>query len=226
MYYKGLICILLCISTNVCGYGSIEDLQKLTNLSYDVIKNWVHEFVAIEKWTEMPESYYSSMPNLINRYNLKIGCEVGVATGGMSYSILQRTNVEKLYSVDPYCGSYFADFAAKGILDLYFFHVKARLGQFGERSQMLRMDSLEAGKLFKENELDFVFIDADHSYESVKQDVKLWYTKVRSGGVIAGDDYATRWPGVPQAVDEFFKVLGLTVNQEKDSPRVWWVQKP
>jgi predicted alpha/beta hydrolase family esterase len=53
--------------------------------------------------------------------------------------------------------------------------------------------------------LDFVFIDADHKYESVKADIAAWLPKVRPGGHIAGHDYHSDWPGVQKAVDE---VLG------------------
>ena len=52
----------------------------------------------------------------------------------------------------------------------------------------LRMTSVEASKLYDDNSLDFVFIDASHEYEFVKEDIKHWFPKVREGGIIAGDD--------------------------------------
>jgi len=211
------------------SYVDIEHLHQVTNLPHNVIQHWMNEFKAIEDWNEGSDAaapFYRVFPRLINHYNFKKGCELGVSTGGHSYIILKTTNVEKLYSVDPYSPNYFIDFASKGVLELFFLRVKARLGQFSGRSELLRMYSLEASNLFKDNELDFVFIDADHAYESAKQDITLWYKKVRSGGIIGGDDYATSCPGVPKAVNEFFMALGLTVHQDKDEPRVWWVQKP
>jgi hypothetical protein len=69
----------------------------------------------------------------------------------------------------------------------------------------LRETSLSASTHFKDASLDFVFIDADHSYESVKADIDAWLPKVRHGGILAGHDYgAPLWPGVKQAVDERF----------------------
>ncbi len=67
----------------------------------------------------------------------------------------------------------------------------------------LRETSLDAAKMFKDRSLDFVFIDADHNYESVKVDIAAWRSKVKPGGILAGHDYGnSQWPGVKQAVDE------------------------
>lgn len=200
-------------------------LSQLSKLSEPVAHKWMDTFQSIEDSNERSASYYKVFPRLINTYNLKVGCELGIATGGHSYTILRDTNVEKLYSVDPFSDEFYI-FEPKNALELLFLRIKFRLGEFGNRSHMVRMYSLPAADLFRDGELDFVFIDADHSYEAVKQDINAWYGKVRSGGIIGGDDYATMWPGVPQAVNEFFANLGLVVNVDRDEPRVWWVQKP
>lgn len=63
-------------------------------------------------------------------------------------------------------------------------------------------DSLEACKQFEDGSLDVVFIDMDHSYESVSKDIDAWLPKVKVGGILAGDDYDRAWPGVIEAVDE------------------------
>jgi hypothetical protein len=66
------------------------------------------------------------------------------------------------------------------------------------------MKSVEAAKLYKDKSLDVVFIDANHSYESVRDDIEAWLPKVKMGGIIAGHDYTLNWPGVLQAVNEKF----------------------
>ena len=53
----------------------------------------------------------------------------------------------------------------------------------------MRMTSHQASKMFSDNSLDFVYIDANHSYESVREDLKIWYPKVTNGGYLFGDDY-------------------------------------
>lgn len=66
-------------------------------------------------------------------------------------------------------------------------------------------DSGGAAGLYKDNTLDFVFIDADHSYEGVRRDVDAWLPKVKVGGVIAGHDFRNGFGfGVVDAVLESF----------------------
>jgi len=212
-----------------CLAATVYDMKQLsiaTNLPESTVIQWMHEFQAIEEWNENTAHYYGIFSRLINTYNLKKGCEVGIATGGHSYDILKKTNVETLYCVDPFSPELFESFAARGVLDLYFHRITARFSEFGERAHMIRKYSLPAASLFADNELDFVFIDADHTYKSVQQDIQAWYAKVRNGGIIGGDDYTTKWPGVPQAVNEFFTTRGLVVNTDKNEPRIWWVHKP
>lgn len=56
-----------------------------------------------------------------------------------------------------------------------------------------------------ENEsIDFIFIDADHEYEGIMNDIKIWYPKVKRGGIIAGHDYVEAFSGVIKAVNEYF----------------------
>ncbi len=83
---------------------------------------------------------------------------------------------------------------------------------------ILRMTSQEALHHTPE-QFDLVFIDANHEYKHVKQDILSWLPKVRPGGILAGHDYAPEIPmfsGVKQAVDEIF---GTKIMLGKD--RLW-----
>jgi predicted O-methyltransferase YrrM len=84
--------------------------------------------------------------------------------------------------------------------------------------------SLEVAKTFSDESLDFVFIDATHTYEAVKDDIKTWLPKVKKGGIIAGHDYydydfpkEASCPGVRKAVDECF-----SQEQIKHPARTVW----
>jgi predicted O-methyltransferase YrrM len=77
------------------------------------------------------------------------------------------------------------------------------LENMGERKyNVIKGESKVAAKMFLDESLDVVFIDLTHTYEAVKEDIKLWLPKVKKGGFIAGDDYHENWKGVIQAVDE------------------------
>lgn len=66
----------------------------------------------------------------------------------------------------------------------------------------IRTDSISASKMYHDESIDAVFIDADHGYESVKKDILAWMPKVKTGGILAGHDYIRTHSGVIQAVDE------------------------
>lgn len=87
---------------------------------------------------------------------------------------------------------------------------------FPDRLFLRRMDSVKAAQTVEDGSIDFVFIDADHSYEGCKADIEAWAPKVRKGGMVAGHDYhRENWPGVVRAVDE----LGEKINVLPDA--VW-----
>lgn len=91
---------------------------------------------------------------------------------------------------------------------------------FPGRVQIIKSDTVEAAKLVADGSLDFVFIDADHSYEGCKRDIEAWFPKVRSGGMVAGHDYSLDWPMVMKAVDE--KKWKFAVGPD----HVWMYLKP
>jgi predicted O-methyltransferase YrrM len=76
--------------------------------------------------------------------------------------------------------------------------------QHKDRAALLVMWTNEAAAVVEDGSLDFVFIDADHSYSAVMQDIAHWRPKVRKGGWIGGHDYNAKWPGVVSAVDLAF----------------------
>jgi predicted O-methyltransferase YrrM len=83
-----------------------------------------------------------------------------------------------------------------------------RLKPYGNRSHIVRAMSSEAAPSFADGSLDFVYIDANHSYEGCRDDIALWWPKVKVGGILAGHDYVDgAFPegefGVKQAVDAF-----------------------
>ena len=62
--------------------------------------------------------------------------------------------------------------------------------------------SVEAAKEFADESLDFIYIDATHTFEAVSQDLLAWWPKLKPGGLMAGHDYPY-FPGLKAAVDGF-----------------------
>jgi hypothetical protein len=74
----------------------------------------------------------------------------------------------------------------------------------------VRKSSEDAVKDYKDESLDFVFIDAGHEYEDVIKDINYWLPKVKKGGILAGHDYSQDSPGVMRAVHELLPGFNRT----------------
>ena len=69
---------------------------------------------------------------------------------------------------------------------------------------------------FEDGSLDFVYIDGDHSFKYIAEDLVEWSKKVRSGGCVSGHDYLMTPPGtrnmvchVQAVVDAYIKTFGI-----------------
>ena len=139
--------------------------------------------------------YRSLFPFALNELNLiGTGCEVGVQDGHFSVTLLKRWRGSLLYSIDPWREfepSKYLDVAnqQQAVQDRIYEGARNRLRKFGERSVIIRSTSAEGATQFAEGQLDFVYIDANHSYDAVVEDIRLWYPNLKPGGVLAGHDY-------------------------------------
>ena len=79
-----------------------------------------------------------------------------------------------------------------------------------------------AASLFDDESLDVVFIDADHTYETVKMDITNWGKKVRVGGLLCGHDCRPN-SDVEKAVKEYAKFYNVPVEIYSNS--VWVIRK-
>jgi hypothetical protein len=158
------------------------------------------------------------------------GVEVGVYRGEFSRDLLRSWHCTRLNSIDPWKEFPAGDYpdvlnTSQPEQDASYAHASSTLAPFASRSRILRLTSDEGAKLFPEKSLDFVYLDAQHHYEAVRDDIGLWRSKVASGGVIGGHDYfdgarTSGLYGVKQAVDEFVAQSGysLIVTREPNWP--------
>ncbi|MEA2348584.1 MAG: hypothetical protein QOG62_2371 [Thermoleophilaceae bacterium] len=171
------------------------------------------------------------IPVVLNRRGLTgRGVEVGVKVGRFSDLLLSNWDGEQLISIDPWLEAEpdaYVDRAnvEQGRHEEFYGRTCETLAPYGPRSQIWRMTSLEGASRVEDATLDFVYIDARHDYDSVRQDLEAWFPKVRSGGIMSGHDYADGQFaqgdfGVKRAVDEFFGARGLTVHATDGRPPV------
>ena len=159
--------------------------------------------------------------NLLNKLpaGKVTGAEIGVHGGEMSLKLLTRPDLF-LLMVDNWKGK---DEWPNGYKPQDMARAKDaamwRTEFAGERRTIIHADSVAAAAGVKRRSLDFVFIDADHTYEAVKADIKAWLPTVKPGGLIGGHDYGKPgFPGVKQAVDEAFKSI------ERERFSCWYVR--
>lgn len=156
---------------------------------------------------------------LTNLFKGKIGVEVGTERGKYAEKIAQEA--DKLFCVDLWKS--YGDYRNHVSDDFYeeiYQDCKDRLK--GYNVELIREDSVKAADLVENGYLDFVYIDAAHDYESVKNDLLAWIWKVKRGGIVSGHDYVKRKGfGVIEAVHHVCEYLGvdeLTIWTSDKSP--------
>jgi hypothetical protein len=173
---------------------------------------------------------------LINDLGLKTGIEIGVQMGGYSKYLLENTNMF-LYMVDPWVfipGFKDISNVDNGIQEQRYQITLNTVKPFVGRYKVIRKFSLDAVNDFEDNSLDFIYLDADHSYKAVAQDLLAWYPKLKEGGLFSGHDFVDGDDicgsnfGVRSAVLDFLKTHNHvvdTVTDISDPFPNWWFIK-
>lgn len=162
-----------------------------------------------------------------------IGAEVGAFEGFLTDQVLKYVKPSKHYLIDQYkvyddiiseLGGFTQD-QWDGIYKSVCFKYKDT-----PNVEIIKKDSVEAAKDFKDESLDYVYIDADHTQDTVYKDICAWYPKVKSGGFVSGHDYRDA-SGVKNGVWKFL-IEKLKIHQEQDwktdfysETNDWWFRK-
>lgn len=171
-----------------------------------------------------------------NQLGFKRIAEVGVFDGHYSQVLCQQIPGVKLYAIDPWVGYQgYRDHKFKESFDRAEKMARERLAPYD--CEIIKKFSVDAAKDFEDGSLDAVFIDGNHEYKYVKEDIELWAPKVKVGGIVSGHDYyktPTGNVGVINAVDEFINEYGYKLeitDWDNDNPvrddrqPCWWVRK-
>jgi hypothetical protein len=161
------------------------------------------------------------LPHLLDVLGLTgEGVEVGVRNGDFSKDVLMLSNMSMMHMVDPWeqqdpnkykdISNRDSSHQDKIYNDLVDFMKK----NHPNRHKFHRGYSVDKAKDFYDNSLDFVYIDARHDYEGVKEDLEAWWPKLKIGGLFAGHDFVKDGIvkegdfGVQKAVHEFANKVG------------------
>ena len=146
-----------------------------------------------------------------------VGVEIGTEKGMNALDILRNMNVSRLYCIDPYMM-----YDERGEMVSV---VKSRM-RYAYNHLMchpeVTMIRKPSGEAYKDiiGLVDFVYIDGNHDYDFVMDDIRKYYPLIKKGGVIGGHDFNGSYLDVIRAVDDSFK-LHMVQSWLDD----WWMIK-
>ena len=143
------------------------------------------------------------------------GAEVGVKKGKFSEVLCKANPNMSLLSIDPwmeYDENGNPKLSQKKAEQIYK-QARKRLKKYN--AELIRNTSMDAARDIPHESLDFVYIDANHTFNFIMQDLIEWEKRVRKGGIVSGHDYFRfRNAGVVDAVDAYTRAHDI---------REWWV---
>lgn len=196
--------------------------MNLKNDSYDFVNNLHTDVRAL-------------IPVIATHGENLVGAEIGVWKGDSFLTLLQNCpNIKTLHGVD--CYEPYEDYLAPGVFNsnqpsitydkkeidfikLVCYH---RLEYSGQKDKISfhEMDSNEAAEYIDDDSLDFIFLDAYLTGEQTKNDLEVWYPKVKTGGIFSGHDWNCK--DVEVAVNHFRSYNNITkIMCTYDNTWVW-----
>jgi hypothetical protein len=175
-------------------------------------------------------NYKPTIYQALEKLNYKYGIEIGVRLGNN----LENLSKNKLFqegvligldawSEDPNAPEINDENFSQYELDNQYNYCISRFKQFNHM-QLIKSRSVDGCKLFNDEYFDFIYIDAAHDYDSVKNDLIHWWGKLKIGGILSGHDYFPdkriwrgKEVGVYQAVNEFAIEKNTEVHHVTDT---------
>lgn len=173
------------------------------------------------------------LPQFFIDLGFKVGAEIGVYKGEFSQKLAKAGL--SLYAIDPW--KVYDDFPhprGQKRLDFLHEHTKRVLAPY-PTCTVIRKTSMNALKDFKDESLDFVYIDGNHDFKYIAEDLYEWTKKVKVGGIVSGHDYTfiesstgklnKTVANVLDAYIEAFKIPNLQILAKDQFPS-WLFFKP
>jgi glycosyltransferase involved in cell wall biosynthesis len=186
-----------------------DDIDNTKELILDILKPEFNEIPGWFSYQDLYDEVIDKLPD--NASVVEVGSWMGKSTNHFLTTAKKKGKQIRFTAVDTFKGSVGEDeIAHQQILepfdgDLYteFSNNSIMMDNF-DNLNIIKDTSENAKNLFLNNSQDFIMIDAGHTYDDVMLDIKNWFYKVKPGGVLGGDDYISNFPGVIEAVNEYF----------------------
>jgi predicted O-methyltransferase YrrM len=225
---------LKCKEYTICGQISGKDKKNPGGNIYTPGQVYKHKTHKVLGWHSADESLFYNQ--LVGSLTNGIIVEVGVFGGASLLGVIdscKKTN-SHIYGIDPWEKI----IVANGVQML-----KEQQIIYRERIQKIRLNlesiikqegydknvtlihdfATNATHQFDNESVDVAFIDGDHAYDAVYEDMKIWLPKIKIGGTMWGDDFGG-WESVRTAVQDFCKNNNIKL-QKICGGRAWAIIK-
>ena len=153
---------------------------------------------TIKECVAQSDSRFDLWIRFIKSSKIKRMAEVGVFRGDYAAKLLERCeSIEKYYMVDPW--RHLDDWnkpsnKSDDVFEQFFSETKAKTDFAAEKRIILRGKTIEVVEKIPDGELDFTYVDGDHTLKGITIDLICMYPKILVGGCIGGDDFSrTIW---------------------------------
>lgn len=175
-------------------------------------KGQIRSWQDIPGWFDFPNVYAVAVQNAPKEATfVEIGAWLGKSTAFMLFAIRESGKQIEFNSFDTFKGSVtepehlrVVESHGGSILEAARANLRAACWA-GAEDALVESDSVAAAANYQDGEVDFCFIDGDHTEAGARRDIEAWLPKIRPGGILAGHDIDA--PTVRAAV---VSVLGET----------------
>src|SRR3990167_4904804 len=144
---------------------------------------------------DIPNIGRDDMAKLFGELNFNEVAEIGVELGLYSEVLCKANPKLHLSCIDPWLASAYDPAFGTHAVDTKQEKYDERYAECNKRlfpynCDIIRLPSLSALRMFPDESLDFVYIDANHDFPNFINDLHEWTKKVKIGGIVSGHDYA------------------------------------
>ena len=208
--------------------GDVANAQKHILICLDYLREYPVYYRDTQFYFDYPANFISGWFSFVEQnfvYNAAKQMESVIELGswkGKSTHAICSSRCPKVTAIDTWKGSIAEpDAHAQAKDGSVLREFKENLKEFlGKNLTMIEADINDAVLDVPDKSVDMVFIDAGHTYEEVRNDIRKWKNKAKI--LLCGHDYVSAWSGVRQAVNE---ELGGP-DEIYDSIWVKWLIKP
>lgn len=160
-----------------------------------------HFYTQIDGWFDYQSIYARMVRDAKDgAHFVEVGCWKGQSSAYMAVEIQRSGKEIRFDCVDTWQGSPEhqgdPDVVSGRLYKSFLKNMRPVKGVYRAR----RMSSVEAAATYADNSLDFVWLDADHSFSAISADIRAWLPKIRVGGWLGGHDHSFKEAlGVPIA---------------------------